>query len=304
MVRRAFPRGRIVRAQSLAGGLRNANVKVTLDATSEPIVLPVYEHDASLCRKEADLIRLVGGSVPVPEVILAEPAGDGLRPFMLQRYVEGPTLRGLVGRLRGGRGNGALGGPDAGRDRFDHCRGAGMPPSWPHGHGPSPVGRRPDATLRGPVSRIGDAAETGPDRAARNDADGDFVPRRRPADLRRAADETSLVHDAFGRRNLIVAKRPAAGSQRRARLGVRGLRFPARDVGHFLRLRAKRPPSGRAGFPGRLSRGRWPLARNRAGARIPVVTARTTGVTVSSLKGTEDTIKTGGSPVVHGRRSG
>ena len=100
MVRRAFPRGRIVRAQPLAGGFRNANVKVTLDATAEPIVLRVYEHDASLCRKEADLIRVVGGSVPVPEVILAEPAGEGLRPFMLQRFVEGPTLRELVGSAR------------------------------------------------------------------------------------------------------------------------------------------------------------------------------------------------------------
>ena len=77
MVRRAFPRGRIVRAQLLAGGLRNANVKVTLDATAEPIVLRVYEHDASLCRKEADLIRMVGGSVPVPELILAQPARKG-----------------------------------------------------------------------------------------------------------------------------------------------------------------------------------------------------------------------------------
>ena len=96
MVRRAFPRGRIVHVEPLAGGLRNANFKLTLDSTPGPIVLRVYEHDASLCRKEADLMRLVGGSVPVPEVILAEPAGDGLRPFMLQGYVEGPTLRELV----------------------------------------------------------------------------------------------------------------------------------------------------------------------------------------------------------------
>ena len=100
MVRLAFPRGRIVHVQPLAGGLRNANFKLTLDSTPGPIVLRVYEHDASLCRKEADLMRLVGGSVPVPEVIHAEPAGEGLRPFMLQCYVEGPTLRELVGSAR------------------------------------------------------------------------------------------------------------------------------------------------------------------------------------------------------------
>ena len=32
--------------------------KLTLDCTPEPIVLRVYEHDTSLCQKEADLIRL------------------------------------------------------------------------------------------------------------------------------------------------------------------------------------------------------------------------------------------------------
>jgi aminoglycoside phosphotransferase (APT) family kinase protein len=52
-------------------------------------VLRIYEHDASLCQKEIDLIRLVGTSVPVPEVIHAEPRGfEDLPPFALMRYVE------------------------------------------------------------------------------------------------------------------------------------------------------------------------------------------------------------------------
>lgn len=62
--------------QPLADGLRNANFKLQLDSTPEPIVLRVYEHDFSICRKEVDLIRLVGGSVPVPVVIHAEPRGS------------------------------------------------------------------------------------------------------------------------------------------------------------------------------------------------------------------------------------
>jgi aminoglycoside phosphotransferase (APT) family kinase protein len=83
-------------AQPLDGGLRNANFKLHLDCTAEAVVLRIYEHDGSLCRKEADLIRLVGRSVPVPEVIHVEPVGwEDAPPFALLRYVEGITFREL-----------------------------------------------------------------------------------------------------------------------------------------------------------------------------------------------------------------
>jgi aminoglycoside phosphotransferase (APT) family kinase protein len=92
----AFPRRRVVEIQPLTEGLRNANFKLRLDSTPESIVLRIYEHDASLCQKEVDLLRLVGGSVPVPEVLYAEPRGcPDLPPFMLTRYVEGISFRDL-----------------------------------------------------------------------------------------------------------------------------------------------------------------------------------------------------------------
>jgi aminoglycoside phosphotransferase (APT) family kinase protein len=60
------------------------------------LVLRIYEHDASLYQKELDLMRLVAGVVPVPEVIYAEPLGwDDLPPFRLTRWVEGITFRDL-----------------------------------------------------------------------------------------------------------------------------------------------------------------------------------------------------------------
>ena len=71
IVHAAFPRRRVVDMQPLAGGLRNANFKLELDSTPGFIVLRIYEHDASLCQKEIDLMRLLAGSVPVPEVIFA-----------------------------------------------------------------------------------------------------------------------------------------------------------------------------------------------------------------------------------------
>ncbi len=82
MVQTAFPRCRAVEMQPLGDGLRNANFKLRLDGQPEPVVLRIYEHDASLCRKELDLLGLAGGSVSVPEIIHAEPCGlEDLPPF-------------------------------------------------------------------------------------------------------------------------------------------------------------------------------------------------------------------------------
>src|SRR5258705_3333715 len=89
----AFPYCRIIEVQPLAGGLRNANFKLRVDATPHPMVLRIYEHDPSLCQKEIDLLGLLRGSVPLPEVIHAEPRGlEELPPFALMGYVEGTSF--------------------------------------------------------------------------------------------------------------------------------------------------------------------------------------------------------------------
>ena len=96
IVHAAIPGCRVLEAQALSDGYRNANFKLSLDSRSEPLVLRIYEHDRSLCRKEMDLIQLVGGSVPVPEVILAEPSGlDEVPPFLLMRFIDGISFREL-----------------------------------------------------------------------------------------------------------------------------------------------------------------------------------------------------------------
>jgi len=100
IVRTAFPSAHVLEAQPFTDGLRNANFKVRLAAAPELVVLRIYEHDASLCRKEVDLMRVVGASVPVPEVLHAEPLGlDGVPPFCLMRFVAGVSFRDLA---RGG----------------------------------------------------------------------------------------------------------------------------------------------------------------------------------------------------------
>jgi hypothetical protein len=52
IVHTAFPRCSVVEMQPLGDGLRNANFKLCLDGQPEPVVLRIYEHDASICRKD------------------------------------------------------------------------------------------------------------------------------------------------------------------------------------------------------------------------------------------------------------
>jgi len=96
IVHTAFPGARVLAIEPFPDGLRNANFKLHLNSPQEPVVLRIYEHDRSLCQKEVDLIRLVGGSVPVAEAIHAEPRGfEDLPPFLGMRYVEGISFREL-----------------------------------------------------------------------------------------------------------------------------------------------------------------------------------------------------------------
>src|SRR5262245_18842756 len=90
IVETAFPGHSVVEVQPLTDGFRNANFRVWLDSKLESVVLRMYEHDASLCRKEIDLLNLISHSVPTPEIIHAEPSGmNEVPPFLLLRYIEG-----------------------------------------------------------------------------------------------------------------------------------------------------------------------------------------------------------------------
>src|SRR6202021_1773290 len=77
IVRLAFPQSSVVNAQPLTEGLRNANFRLRLDSTPEFIVLRIYEHDASLCQKDLDVLGLLAGSGPAPESLHAPPGGGG-----------------------------------------------------------------------------------------------------------------------------------------------------------------------------------------------------------------------------------
>jgi aminoglycoside phosphotransferase (APT) family kinase protein len=239
----AFPRQRVIQAEPLTDGWRNANFKLQLDGTPEFIVLRAYEHHASLCQKEIDLIRLVGNSVPVPEVIYAEPQGQpDFPPFALFRYVKGSTLREL-------KRNGELAAiPDAaysaGKTLASVGRFAFPKPGWlgpgprvagPFLDGADPIPRFVDACLASPILQLYTWADL-------RDRTRDFV-WSWAARLAVLNNESSLVHGDFGKRNIMVAT--ATGKY--GVVAVLDWEFavsgsPLADVGHFLRYeRISRP---------------------------------------------------------------
>ncbi len=90
------PRRRVASVERLSGGLSNSSFKIHFESSDEPIVLRIYERDFAACRKEIDILCALRQTVPVPEVVHAEPEGfGGEGPFIFLRYVEGITFHQL-----------------------------------------------------------------------------------------------------------------------------------------------------------------------------------------------------------------
>jgi aminoglycoside phosphotransferase (APT) family kinase protein len=243
MVHTAFPQCRVTGIEPLGDGLRNANFKLRLDGQSEPVVLRIYEHDASLCRKELDLLRLAGGLVPIPEVMHAEPHGlEDLPPFTLARYVEGISLTDL--RRSGDTGAVAEAAYSAGETLGAIGRADFDRPGW---LGPGPAVTAPLLEGRDPTPRFVDLCLRSSNLERRVPADlrgrtSRLVWRRAP-ELARLDEEARLVHGDFNGRNLLV--RRLAGRWRVVAVldwefAVSG--SPLGDLGNFLRFeRALRP---------------------------------------------------------------
>lgn len=243
IVHTAFACCSVAGIQPLTGGLRNANFKLHLDSPRETIVLRIYEHDASLCQKEVDLMRMVAGSVPVPEVIHAEPRGfEDLPPFALMRFVDGISFQEL--RRGGDRDAVAQAACSAGETLAAIGRPTFPRPGW---LAPGPAVTV--ALLEGvnPMPRFVDLCLASANLQRRMPAD---LPDRTHAlvwswvsQFAGPEDEARLVHGDFNRRNLLV--RRIAG--RWSVAAVLDWEFavsssPLADLGRFLRYeRPSRP---------------------------------------------------------------
>ena len=236
IIQSAFGQNRVAEVQPLIAGRRNANFKVRLASGADWFVVRIYEHDASLCQKEVDLIRLIRSSVPVPEVIHSEPGGlDHLSPFVVMRYVEGITFREL--KFSGNPTEIAeaafsIGETLAGIGRFTFPKSGWLAPG-PTVTAPLLEGR--DATPRFVDGCLASTNLQGRMSAELRDRVRGFV-WSWTARLAELDSQACLVHGDFGKHNLLVRReggRWMVAAVLDWEFALSG--SPLADVGHFLR---------------------------------------------------------------------
>jgi aminoglycoside phosphotransferase (APT) family kinase protein len=243
VVKTVFPGHSVVDVVPLSDGFRNANFKVHLDSTPEFVVLRIYEHDASLCRKEVDLIDLIGRSFPIPEVIHAEPAGiDDLPPFVLLRYIEGIAFREL--KHRGDRDSISQAAYEIGRTLALLGRTTFPRSGW---IGPGSSVTAPVLEGINPGPRFVDLCLASANVEQRMDAElrdrTSALVWSYSTQLASLDGQTHLVHGDFGSRNLLVHQ----VDQNWTVAGVLDWEFATAgssltDVGHFLRYESSSLP--------------------------------------------------------------
>jgi aminoglycoside phosphotransferase (APT) family kinase protein len=76
-------------AEPLTGGRANTNYRVKVAESSQLVVLRIYTRDPDACSRDAALFRLVRNSVPVPELLWADPSCSRFDwPYAVLRWVE------------------------------------------------------------------------------------------------------------------------------------------------------------------------------------------------------------------------
>jgi len=265
----AFPGCSAVDVQPLADGFRNANFRIRLDSTPEFVVLRMYEHDISLCRKEVDLLNSIRHSVPVPEVLHAEPGGmNDIPPFVLLSYIDGIAFRELT--RHGNADSISQAAYDVGRTLALIGRTTFPQPGW---LGPGPDVTAPLLKGRNLGPRFVDLCLASANVRARVNArlrnQVSALVWSCATQLASMENETNLVHGDYGRRNLLVRKvgeNWTVAAVLDWEFAVAG--SPLTDVGHFLRYetvaRPKVEPYFSNGYQqagGRLADGWRRLAR-------------------------------------------
>jgi fructokinase len=238
-----FPRLSAPRLELLAGGLRNTNFRVRDGSAEEPIVLRFYDADPAGCAREAGILDLLRGDVPVPEVLHVRPERtDETPPFLVMRFVDGigfRTLRETGDAAAIGEASYAIGRILAriGERRFPApgLLGRGLTVEPWYVEGPDPVPKLVDLCLS--------------QDAFRRRVDVRLAARIRSYTwswsdrLARFTGESRLVHADFNAANLLV--RPRNGHWEVAAVLDWEFAFsgsPSWDLGNFLRYeRAGRP---------------------------------------------------------------
>jgi len=223
--------------------MRNANFKLILEDTQKPVVLRIYEHNPLLCQKELDIVRLIRSSVPVPEIIHAEPQGwEDVPPFVIMSYLEGVSFRDL--RDSGDRDAIAEASYSAGETLAAIGRFTFPKPGW---LAPGPTVTFPLLEGPDPMPRFVDSCLASPNLQARmpttlRDCTHAMMWEHAPQ-LAGLGNDARLAHGDFNKRNLLVLQN--AGRWQVS--GVLDWEFavsssPLGDIGNFLRYEKASQP--------------------------------------------------------------
>jgi aminoglycoside phosphotransferase (APT) family kinase protein len=233
---RALPGHRLAAAEPLAGGLSNTLYRLRTEDLPDTFVLRVYTRDPAACRKEMDIHRLVRGTVPVPEIVYADP--DGAPPHALMRWVEGPTFRD-VKHSRDADAVAecaqAIGETLAGIGAFRFPRPGAIGPGLEIGARYPAVADFVEECLRSPVTQERLAVDT-------RDRVRAYIHRWTPR-LREFDSESTLVHSDYGSPNLVM--RCEGGRWQVAAVLDWEYAFsgPALcDIGHMMRYERRESP--------------------------------------------------------------
>lgn len=203
-ISRALPEYSPAAFQLLSGGVCNRVYRVTLEGLCDAFVVRLYDRDPGACAKEVALHSLITARVPVPEIVHAEPEGDGeTSPYMVMRWVDGVTYRelkrsGTAGEIAAAAA--CMGATLARIGSFSFAKpgriGAGLEVGSPLVEGPDPTPRFIEQCLESPVlARRMD----GPLRAHVRDFAWRWAPQLAALD-----SECRLVHSDFGSPNVIL----------------------------------------------------------------------------------------------------
>lgn len=194
----ALPKHNLRSFEPLTGGMRNLNYLVHVDGTEDRLVLRIYTRDPSACQKEIDVHSLVSERIPVPEIVYADPSGEGdIGPYMIKRYVEGVTFQELKSQQNlqdVAEAAYAIGATLARLQTFTFS----PPRSPPFSEGPTPISEVIASCLNSPVliQRLG-LGETDRLRALITG----WLP-----EISSLYQQQSLVHGDFGARNTLLKR--------------------------------------------------------------------------------------------------
>jgi thiamine kinase-like enzyme len=241
LITAAFPNRKVARTERLAGGLININLKIYFESDFNPVVLRLYRDGAAACEKETAVHNLIHQHVTVPEILHSE----STPAFAFIEYIEGITFQQLkrTNDLKAiAQASASIGKTLAaiGRFRFSApgtllASEASLVVGNKFIEGPDPIPRILDRFL---------ASTTFQQHAGAKLVDElhNFVWYYAPI-LPSLETDSSLVHNDFGNRNILV--REINGVWSVAAILDWEMAFsgsPLLDVGHFLRYELDTTP--------------------------------------------------------------